>query len=81
MTQSVMKNYSRNTSKLRPYHQTIKTKNQVCIESVPPEEILISRHARTIETAYVAHRMIKSVSELVAMGYDQEEMKVCRLWR
>ena len=54
----------------------IKPKDQVCIESVPPEEILISRHARDIETAsYVAHRMIKSVSDLVAMGYDEEEME------
>ena len=54
----------------------LKPKDQVCIESVPPEEILISRHARTIETAsYVAHRMIKSVSELVAMGYDLEEIE------
>ena len=54
----------------------IKSKDQVCIESVPPEEILISRNARDLETAsYVAHRMIKSVSDLVAMGYDQEEME------
>ncbi|MDA7517458.1 hypothetical protein N8511_00755 [Akkermansiaceae bacterium] len=54
----------------------LKPKDQVCIESVPPEEVLISRHARDIESAsYVAHRMIKSVSGLVAMGYDQEEME------
>ncbi len=54
----------------------LKPKDQVCIESVPPEEILISRHARDIETAsYVAHRMVKSVSDLVAMGYDQEEIE------
>jgi hypothetical protein len=54
----------------------LKPKDQVCIESVPPEEVLISRHARDIETAsYVAHRMIKSVSDLVSMGYDQEEIE------
>ena len=54
----------------------LKQKNQVCIESIPPEEVLISRHARDLESAsYVAHRMIKSVSDLVAMGYDQEEME------
>ena len=54
----------------------LKPKDQVCIESVPPEEILISRHARNIDTAsYVAHRMIKSVSDLVSMGYDQEEIE------
>jgi len=45
----------------------------VCIESIPPEEVLISRNARDLESAsYVAHRMIKSVSDLVAMGYDQD---------
>ena len=54
----------------------IKPKNQVCLEAVPPEEVLISRHARDINTAsYVAHRMIKSVSDMVAMGYDQEEIE------
>jgi hypothetical protein len=54
----------------------IKSKDQVCIESVPPEEVLISRNARDLETAsYVAHRMIKSVSDLVAMGYDEEEIE------
>ena len=54
----------------------IKAKDQVCIESIPPEEVLISRNARDINTApYVAHRMIKTVSDLVAMGYDQEEVE------
>lgn len=54
----------------------VKAKDQVCIESIPPEEVLISRNARDLESAsYVAHRMIKSVSDLVAMGYDQDEME------
>ncbi len=54
----------------------LKQKNQVCIEAIPPEEVLISRHARNLESAsYVAHRMVKSVSDLVAMGYDQEEVE------
>ena len=54
----------------------IKAKNQVVIESVPPEEILIARHARSVkDSSYVAHRMIKTLSELVAMGYDREEME------
>ena len=53
----------------------VKAKNQVCLEAIPPEEVLISRHARDIKSAsYVAHRMIKSVSELVAMGYDADEI-------
>lgn len=54
----------------------LKQKNQVCIEAIPPEEVLISRHARDLDSAsYVAHRMVKSVSDLVAMGYDQEEVE------
>tara|TARA_R110002049_G_scaffold11425_2_gene53826 strand:- start:6551 stop:8674 length:2124 start_codon:yes stop_codon:yes gene_type:complete len=54
----------------------VKAKNQVCIESIPPEEVLISRYARNLESSsYVAHRMIKTVSDLVAMGYDKEDME------
>ena len=69
VTQEIPVSYDLTIRRLKP-------KDQVCIESVPPEEILISRHARDIETAsYVAHRMIKSVSELVAMGYDPEEIE------
>ena len=69
VTQEIPVSYDLTIRRLKP-------KDQVCIESVPPEEILISRHARTIETAsYVAHRMIKSVSELIAMGYDPEEIE------
>lgn len=69
VTQEIPVSYDLTIRRLKP-------KDQVCIESVPPEEILISRHARNIETAsYVAHRMIKSVSDLVAMGYDQEEIE------
>ena len=69
VTQEIPVSYDLTIRRLKP-------KDQVCIESVPPEEILISRHARNIETAsYVAHRMIKSVSDLVAMGYDPEEIE------
>jgi len=69
VTQEIPVSYDLTIRRLKP-------KDQVCIESVPPEEILISRHARSIETAsYVAHRMIKSVSDLVAMGYDLEEIE------
>lgn len=54
----------------------IKPKDQVVIEAVPPEEVLISRHARDLNSSpYVAHRMIKTVSDLVAMGYDKDEMQ------
>lgn len=47
-----------------------KTEGKVCIENVPPEEFLISRNAKDIETAsFVAHRVQRSRSELKSMGY------------
>jgi len=54
----------------------VKAKNQVVLESVPPEEVLIARHARSMQdSSYIAHRMIKTVGELIAMGYDKEEIE------
>ena len=54
----------------------VKAKDQVVIEAIPPEEVLISRSARDLHTApYVAHRMVKTVSELVSMGYDKDDME------
>ena len=52
----------------------IKT-GKVKIEALPPEEFLIDRRAKSIEDAtFVGHRTMKTVSDLVAMGYDYEEM-------
>ena len=46
---------------------------KVRIESLPPEEFLIDRRAKDIDDAtMVAHRSMKTVSELVAMGYDYD---------
>lgn len=46
------------------------------VQSVPPEEFLIDRRARSIESAeFVAHRRYVTVSDLVAMGYDFEEVE------
>jgi len=47
--------------------------NRVRIDALPPEEFLISRDGRTIDAArFVAHRCMKTVSDLVAMGLDRE---------
>lgn len=47
-----------------------KTEGKVCIENVPPEEFLIARNAKDIETAkFVAHRVQRTKSELKSMGY------------
>ena len=52
-----------------------RTKNtgKVKIENIPPEEFLIQKTAKTIEEAnFVAHRVMKTRSDLIEMGYDQD---------
>jgi hypothetical protein len=53
-----------------------KEKGKVCIESVPPEEMLIARGSRNdIQKAnYVAQRMKKTLSDLKEMGYSTEDL-------
>lgn len=51
-------------------------KNKIVVEAVPPEEFLIARETRDLDKAsYVGHRSLKTMSELVAMGYDKEELE------
>ena len=49
------------------------------IEAIPPEEWIINRDARDAndERGYYfqAHRSLKTVSEIIAMGYDREEVE------
>ena len=46
---------------------------KIKIENVPPEEFLIERTAKSIDDAnFVAHRTVKTRSELIEMGYDPE---------
>jgi len=46
---------------------------QIRIEALPPEEFLISRVAKTVDSAdIVSHRSYKTISELVSMGFDRE---------
>ena len=48
---------------------------QVKIEPVPPEEFLIERRVKDIDSAnFVAHRTNKTRSELVEMGYDKDKV-------
>ncbi len=43
---------------------------QVRVDNVPPEEFLISRQAKTIDTAvFCAHRVARTISDLKSMGY------------
>jgi hypothetical protein len=54
----------------------IKPDGRVKLEAVPPEEFLISREAKSVsEAEYVGHRRIVTVSELISMGYSEEEVE------
>jgi hypothetical protein len=51
-------------------------KQRVVIECVPPEEFLIDRETRDLDTSrYIGHRTLKTVSDLVDMGYDPDEIE------
>jgi hypothetical protein len=53
----------------------IKKTGRVKIESIPPEEFLIDRSAKSIEDAdFVSHKVLMTRSDLVAMGYPQDEI-------
>ena len=46
---------------------------KVKIENIPPEEFLIQKTAKTIEDSnFVAHRVLKTRSDLIQMGFDKE---------
>jgi len=48
---------------------------KMCVKSVPPEEFFVDRNATSIEDAYVvAHRTEMRVGDLVAMGFDFDEV-------
>jgi hypothetical protein len=50
-------------------------KGELCIESVPPEEFFIDRNARNLRDAYiVAHRTEMRIGDLIAMGFDPEDV-------
>jgi hypothetical protein len=48
-------------------------KGELCLESVPPEELFVNRDARTMEDAYIiAHRTDMRAGDLIQMGFDPE---------
>jgi len=62
-----------------PYHSVKVARStssgKMCVESVPPEEFFVNRDARSIDDAYiVAHRTEMRVGDLVAMGYDYDDV-------
>ena len=61
------------------YDVTLRTKTKsgrIRCENVPPEEFLVSRRAKSLEESrFICHRTTMTVSELVSMGYDQDEIE------
>ena len=53
-----------------------KTSGKITLENIPPEEFIFSRRAKSLDDCtFVAHRTTMSVSDLVAMGYDQKTVE------
>jgi len=52
-------------------------KMKVCVEPVPPEELLISKRAKgdIDEPSYMAHRTQKTASELIEAGYEKKKIE------
>jgi hypothetical protein len=49
---------------------------RIKIMAVPPEELLLNRRARSFDDAtIIAHRQMATVADLIAMGYDQDEIE------
>ena len=49
---------------------------RIRIMAVPPEELLLDRRARSFDDAtIIAHRQMATVADLMAMGYDQDEIE------
>jgi hypothetical protein len=49
---------------------------RIRIMAVPPEELILDRRARSFDdAAIIAHRQMATVSDLIGMGYDQEEIE------
>ena len=48
---------------------------RVVVDAVPPEEFVIDRNARSLETAaIVGHRKMATVAELISIGYSEDEI-------
>ena len=46
---------------------------RICVENVPPEEMFVSKNAKSFYDAqFVGHRVIKTRAEVIAMGFDKK---------
>lgn len=54
-------------------------KGRIAVEALPPEELIISKGARSFANCWkeghvIGHRTEKTISQLVAMGYDEDQI-------
>lgn len=59
------------------FHDLVLTKTEkigrVCVDPMPPEEFLLSRDARNIESARLAgHKRLRTLSDLIEDGFDRK---------
>ena len=53
-----------------------KKSGRIRVENVPPEEFLTNRRCKNLDEArFLCHRTTMTISELVSMGYDQDEIE------
>ena len=53
----------------------ITKQGKIKIESIPPEEFLIDRTAKSIDDAeFVSHKVLMTRSQIIEMGFDEEEV-------
>ena len=82
-TETVIESYIDSNEELQPLTSTYdlsvrvtEKEGKIKIVNVPPEEFLVNRRATSLEDAYfVCHRTTMTVSDLVAMGYDRDEVE------
>ena len=82
-TETVIEEYMNDDGEMVPLSSTYdlavrvtRRTGKVRIENIPPEEFLVNRRATSLEDAYfVCHRTTMTVSDLVAMGYDRDEVE------
>ncbi len=63
----------------RKYNVEVRKKTEsgkIVVESLPPEELIISKRAKTIQDSpFTAHRKLITRTDLVAMGFDRDKIE------
>lgn len=57
----------------------VKKAGKVAIAAMNPEDFLIDERSQRIDDGFCAHRMVRTISELRAAGYDEDRIKLIDL--